>query len=526
MTSQKVIRRFDPEELARHLHDPAPVAPRRERVEPSPDSDRPADAFNATFDHATVLGWLDFELSHSDNQGEHWVRPGKSARDGHSVSVYDDGDGYHATVWSDTVTGWYPALEVRRPYDAWGLFVCTMFDGDWGKASRALAEEGFGTPLEVSTARAEQDAFLEGIREDLNRVIEETDEEHTTWWPIRGADLMKGTSDPPPDLFRREDGLFLLYRGRVNAFLGEPESAKSWGAQAAIVECIQAGGTALMVDFENSLTAVRDRMLALGLSEVDLQTRFAYSRPDEMLAPGTRAYKDLMVTLEDCFDIIVVDGITDGMAMLGLNPLDLMDAGKFDRTLLRPMADSGAAVVVIDHVTKSREGRGNWAIGSQHKKAAITGAQYMFEKVHDFGRGMKGMSRIVVLKDKAGYVRQHQTSEHLIAEFWLDGTDPDGRVEYSLVAPTEQSYLVQPSPQLMERISNYVSVHPNERKATIQTACGSGVQPADFNAAFDRLRVGGYIMNDEGDRNCWRTQRAFSVVTKPSWSVEPPTPDA
>lgn len=502
-------RDYDPAELDALLHDPIPVAPRRERPEPSEADDRPSDAFNRNFDHATVLGWLEFEVSHRDNQGEHWVRPGKSARDGASVTIYDDPDGPKAVVWSDTVTGWFPALEVRRPYDPYGLFVCTMFDGNFGNANRSLAEEGFGEPSEYAVALAEQDAFVEAIREDIYRVAEEVaDEEHTSWWPVRGAALLKGSSDPAPDLFEREDGLFLLYRGRVNAFLGEPESAKSWAGQAALVECIQRGGDVLMVDFENNLSPVRDRMLGLGLSEYEFTTHFAYCRPDEILTADSKAYRDLMVTLEDHFDLIMVDGITDGMAMLGLNPLELMDAGKFDRLLLRPMADSGAAVVVIDHVTKSREGRGDWAIGSQHKKAAITGAMYFFEKVHDFGRGMKGMSRVVVGKDKAGYVRQHQTAEHLIAEFWLDGTVED-QVTYSLVAPTDQSQLLQASAHLMELISNYISANKGERKTTILTMCGSTASPAYLAAAFDKLRSQGYITNDLGDRNCWRTKMAF-----------------
>lgn len=504
---------YDPAELDALLHDPVPVAPRRERLEPSPSSDRPGDAFNAAFSQTDVLSWLEFEFSHSDNQGEHWVRPGKSARDGASVTIYEDPDGPKAVVWSDTVTGWYPALEVRRPYDAWGLFVCTHFEGNFGSANAALAAEGFGEPRKASEAFAEQNAFIEAIRDDMARAAEEEAEEtHTTWWPITGPALFAGNPDPPPDLFEREDGVFLLYRGRVNAFVGEPESAKSWGAQAAAVECIQHGGSVLMIDCENSLNSVTERMLALGASQYDLGNQFAYMRPDEILMRDTKSYVDFMRTIEASYDLIIVDGITDCMAMLNLNPLDLQDAGTFDRLLLRPMANTNAAVLTIDHMTKSREGRGSWAIGSQHKKAAITGGQYIFEKVHDFGRGMKGMSRIIVAKDKAGYVRQHQVGDNLIAEFWLDGT-VDGVVTWALVPPTEESHLVQASAHLMELICNYVSANPGERKATVLTSCGSSATPAHLAAAFDKLRARGYIANDMGDRNCWRTKMAFREAT-------------
>lgn len=512
-----MIRRFDPAELDALLHDPVPVAPRRERPEPSPTSDRPADAFNATFTQADVLTWLDFEISHTDSQGEHWVRPGKSARDGASVTVYDDAEGPLAVVWSDTVTGWFPALEVRRPYDAWGLFVCTHFEGNWGAANAALAGEGFGEPRLPSEAYAEAEAFIEAVREDMARVAEEEAEEtHTTWWPITGQALLAGNPDPPPDLFEREGGVFLLYRGRVNAFVGEPESAKSWGAQAAAVECIQHGGSVLMIDCENSLNPVAERMLALGLSEYEFATRFAYMRPDEKLARDTKAYADFVRTIETGYDLIIVDGTTDCMAMMGLNPLDLEDSGTFDRMFLKPMAATMAAVLTIDHMTKSKEGRGTWAIGSQHKKAAITGGQYIFEKVHDFGRGMKGMSRLVVGKDKAGYVRQHQVGDDkLIAEFWLDGT-VEGKVTWALIAPTEQSHMVQASAYLMEIISNYISGNKGEHKSTILTGCGSSATPAHLDAAFDKLRARGFIANDMGDRNVWRTKMPFREVGGPT----------
>lgn len=500
------MKRYDPAELDALLHDPVPVAPRRERLEPSPSSDRPGDAFNATFSQTDVLGWLEFEFSHSDNQGEHWVRPGKSARDGASVTIYEDPDGPKAVVWSDTVTGWYPALEVRRPYDAWGLFVCTHFEGNFGSANAALAAEGFGEPRKASEAFAEQNAFVEAIREDIHRVVEE--ETHTTWWPITGQALLAGNPDPPPDLFEREDGVFLLYRGRVNAFVGEPESAKSWGAQAAAVECIQHGGSVLMIDCENSLNSVAERMLALGLSEYEFARSFAYMRPDEIMTRDTHAHADFVRTIETGYDLIIVDGITDCMAMLALDPLDNKDAGTFDRFLLKPMAATGAAVLAIDHMVKAREGRGAWAIGSQHKKAAITGGQYIFEKVHDFGRGMKGMSRVVVAKDKAGYVRQHQVGDKLIAEFWLDGT-VEGKVTWELLIPTEQSLLVQANPRLMELICNYISANTGERKATVLISCSSSATPAQLAAAFDKLRARGHIVNDLADKNCWRTVVPF-----------------
>jgi hypothetical protein len=485
------------------LRDPPEIRRRvRSEISDNEREVRPSDVFNATFSEGQVLEWLDFTPSHSDYTGEHWVRPDKDGRDGASATIYDDEDGSHVTIWSDTVQGWYPSLELRRPYDAFGLFVNTFFKGDFATASASLVAEGFGESLS-----AEGSELLDEIAADIARAAEDQPV-LTSWAPIDIAANLDGATDPPPELFERIDGVFLLYRGRIHAFQGEPESGKSWGGQAAIVEVIERGGRAAMFDFENSFTSVRDRLLALGLSR-DLLTRsFDYIRPSEGLSEA--AYGDLTNAVGSSYDLIVVDGVTDAMALLGLDPTNLKDAGTFDRTLLRLLADSGAAVVVIDHVVKSAEGRGRWAIGSQHKLAAITGASFLFEKIHEFGRGMKGMSRLVIKKDKPGMLRQEARGD-VIAEFWLDGTDP-ACVTFDLKLPSEQSQSYAATAYNMEVLCNYISMNPGERKRTILTMCGSTAEPGYLEAAFDKLQGQGYIANDLGDKNCWRVKKAFHEV--------------
>jgi hypothetical protein len=512
------MKRYSLVHLDSFLHDPPEKFKRDPRSEEfRASSDRPGDVFNETFSVGTVLEWLGFEVSHSDGQGEHWVRPGKSARDGSSVTVYDDDTGQHATVWSDTVTGWYPAMEVRRPYDAFGLFTVTHHDGDFAAANQALIAEGFGEPRDDGGMLA----FLAGIEADIagERELEANTREPTSWAPMDGRAFLAGNPEPPPDLFRREDGVFLLYRGQVNIFMGEPESAKSWGAQVALVECIAAGGRACMIDFENSNTAVRDRLLALQLPEkyMDRGGRFDYIRPQVPLVAFTYEHEDLLAAASKNYDIIVIDGVTDGMSLQGLDPMNNMDASTFDRLLYKPLAATGAAVVVIDHVTKSREGRGDWAIGAQAKKAATTGASYGFEKVHEFGRGMIGMSRLIVAKDKPGYVRPKSVGNKIIAEFWLDAS-VEGVMTPSLKVPTSASQVVQASPALMALLSEYIGANPARKRATIYTSCGSTVKREYVAAAFDELRVNGYIQSELGKPDAWHSLKPYVASPPGDWT--------
>ena len=53
---------------------------------------------------------------------------------------------------------------------------------------------------------------------------------------------------------------------------------------------------------------------------------------------------------------------------------DNTDAAKYGRLLPQRLANLGAAVASLDHVTKSSEGRGRYALGAVHKVNALDDA--------------------------------------------------------------------------------------------------------------------------------------------------------
>ena len=71
------------------------------------------------------------------------------------------------------------------------------------------------------------------------------------------------------------------------------------------------------------------------------------------------------------------------------------------RRVPRPLAAAGAAVVPIDHITKSGDNN-LYASGTQRKRAGITGASYLVENRSPFSQGHRGMSRLVCAKDRHG----------------------------------------------------------------------------------------------------------------------------
>ena len=73
----------------------------------------------------------------------------------------------------------------------------------------------------------------------------------------------------------------------------------------------------------------------------------------------------------------------------------------------RIAARTGAAVGLIDHVTKDPNSRGRWAIGGQAKMSGLTGASYMVEVARIFGEGLCGEVVLRLGKDRPGTLKRH-----------------------------------------------------------------------------------------------------------------------
>lgn len=132
--------RYGLDDLDQHLSEPPPAAPKPARA-PWDGPQRPGDAFNSRHSVSEVLQAAGWHHSRTDRDGrQQWTRPGKDSRKGTSATVYADEDG-HLTVWSDAI----PELEVKRPYDAFGLYAALQHGGDHRAASDALEARGYGT---------------------------------------------------------------------------------------------------------------------------------------------------------------------------------------------------------------------------------------------------------------------------------------------------------------------------------------------------------------------------------------------
>lgn len=484
---------------------------------------RAGDEFNRVHRIDEVLALLGFTQAHTDGQGVHWTRPGKEVSQGTSATVYHDAPD-RVTVFSSTCTDMWPSLEVNHPYDAFGLLVVTKYGGDFSMAAEDLRDLGFGTETDTGPSLIDElGDYLADIAATMDAVgetVPKGDESTNGWDVVDLSDPRYGVPPPPPDLFERSDGVNLLYRGRIHYFYGKSESGKSWAAQVATVWTLQKGRSVVYIDFENDAWSVRERFEALGLDLAKTKHLLSYCSPNGPYTPiQWETFKKNLKGAE----LVIIDGVSDGMSMFGQDPLLNSDAVKFDRGFLRPLTSFGAAVVAIDHTPKSTEGPAA-VFGAQHKKAAVTGAMFECRVKSPFGRGMVGTLTMRLEKDKPGYMRQH-TLNGIIAELTLT-SHTDGSVDAELNPPGSGGW--RPT-IIMENFSFYLERHAgitaqelntqgthiqdvNGRKRSIEILLKEGYIIKDLHSRFFSRKP--YRKDDEG-----RASTAWAPVVPP---VEPP----
>lgn len=256
--------------------------------------------------------------------------------------------------------------------------------------------------------------------------------------PWRRVDLdafFRGDIEPElPRYLTRDDDQKLLYPGRIHSLAGEPESGKSWLLAAACVETIKDGGVAAFLNLEGTPRELAARLRALGLTSNELH-QFIYLEADGALRPP-----ELYGWLDELgpVDLIGIDSFNELVGLFGFEILSNRDITTLRQELLAPIARTGAAVALIDHVTKDTERRGRWPIGAQAKLASVDVA-FSLQAVRPFGRNFDGESRLVVTKDRPGALRPAALGGRRIAKIEYCSW-PDEAVDVRVVAPSDEQF--------------------------------------------------------------------------------------
>jgi hypothetical protein len=267
-----------------------------------------------------------------------------------------------------------------------------------------------------------------------------------------------------------------LYPGSTATIFGEPDTGKSMLAAATAQRVVHDGGQVVWLDYEMGERRVIERLLAFGLSDVDIAENVFRLHSPTGLPPAEFAEQFAGVML------MVVDSFTGPLSAFGGSSNTDTDVETAYAAFLRPLARSGTSVLTLDHVVKRKDDQGRWAVGSQRKLGAPDLA-YSFDKVHRFRPGMGGAARLKMARDRAGGI---DTIEFTL-EPDMSWQLKDGSGEFR---PTGK----------MELISRFLegNVDPVST-ASIESGVTGGSDV--IRKALDELAAGDYIRVHRGEKN-------------------------
>ena len=480
--------------------------PRRERA-PYDGPARPGDRWAATVawadlleaDGATFVGRrVDHRSGHAY---ELWCRPGKSASEGASATLYYGGSDV-LKVFSPN----WPGLAAEQTYTRFGYIAATRYGGDHTAAARAMQRDQDAAMLPRGTLAAVGPAT--GAEEAVVDV--EAPDDHG-WEPADVASAVHGTADrPQPTLLARADGRCLFYEGRVNGLFGMSGTAKSWVTQLACAEVITSGHHALIIDLEDHLDSVVARFRDdLGVEPAAIAERLHYISPAAPL--GLPAWEGVRALIErHDVRLVVIDSTGEALALQGLDPNADDAVSAWGKMLPGRIARMGVAVVLVDHVPKSADAERLMPISSQRKLAAIDGAMFRVDTLAEFSRVEDGRFRLTVAKDRNGvWLRKQVATE-------VDVRHERGRLTFRFEVPPDD---LDPEVTggirrtvLAERISDFLVA---EGRAVSQRAIRERVRGKTTHvaAALQELIDAGFVerTTDPGGNQWHSLLRPFSM---------------
>lgn len=360
-----------------------------------------------------------------------------------------------------------------------------------------LLETALKIGLEYDESVKTIESGLSGGKRHPRTVVEASVAEPGAWTPVDFAELRANGLEPiEPTFLARTDGQSLLYPGLTHSISGESGSGKSWLAQWATAEALHAGHGVLYLDYESSAQEIAQRLLILGCTWDQIDAALTYVNPDD--APTGAEFESL---LSARYGLAVVDGVTEALGLSGLVGDNLTNSNdavtKWHKMLPKRIAvETGAAVVQVDHVTKSKDGRGSYAIGGQAKRASITGASYVVQPRESFGRGRSGSFDLYVGKDRPGAVLaahggEDGASGRHIARVEVQSFEDRVRLELVPTGADQGDYLAD----MKVKLTTFLAELPEDHEGVTTNAIreGAGGKQERRKQALDELVDSGHV---------------------------------
>jgi hypothetical protein len=382
---------------------------------------------------------------------------------------------------------------------------------EWYSADLRVVDEPGVVP---NTASPEAAQNPDGVKDPLAR-------REWTWEQVDVRDYVLGGIEPPKaGVWHRSDGVGLLYPGRVNSLYGTAGSGKTLIALEIARQCMAAGETVAMLDFEDEPHNTLDRLQNLGVTDDDLIERFLYLHPEEPTADlqmdrwglatstetgrANRTVFDNLLAQRDP-SLIIVDGVTTLYSLHGLNTNDAGHADAIGRWLRRLTDHNRRTTLLIDHTPKG-SAPGATPMGSQHKVSMVQGTALQVYTLTKPRIGAKGEAALYVGKDRPGRVLMHSNHDDppLVGQVVFDGeTKGGGKLDIYVKLPG-QVIVTSPMPRTSGRPAVDTSKDPDAVLGFFRsTGAGELLTRTEVEAAVSlptgRIKDALRVLLDSGD---------------------------
>jgi hypothetical protein len=246
-------------------------------------------------------------------------------------------------------------------------------------------------------------------------------------------------------------GRSLFYAGRLNEIHGEPGEGKTNVAIAAMNIILAQGGSVLYIDPEDTPQGFVNRALGLGGDGDAIRERVYYLHnpaPEEILAAQ-------VWSATNPTSLVVLDGMAEALSSCQMNEDSNPEVLDFLRSYIRPFAEAGCAVLILDHVAKSQESRGRFARGAGSKLGRYDGAVYQIELGKAYTPDVAGFVRLKVSKDRNGGIGVPRGQVAFELHFQPMGDE----TQVQFVQPNQSKGEFLPT-CLMEKVSRWVELNP------------------------------------------------------------------
>jgi hypothetical protein len=306
-----------------------------------------------------------------------------------------------------------------------------------------------------------------------------------------------GSNSPEPNILPFIDDSYLFYAGEFNLVFGDTESGKTWLCLAAVASTIMGqAGRAAVIDLDhNGARSLLYRLEKLGATRKELTDLncFRLAEPDNELE-----LKELVADLSAFKpDVVVLDSLGEVMPLFRANSNSADDFTVVHSDIIKPLKQSGAAVLVVDHLPKSADSRQHGPTGTAAKTRAVGGLALRVSAERAFRPGEGGAAKLELFKDRHGGVRKQVPgidARPVIGTFTL--TEEGGQLAYSFRSALTVSVSKQAEPDdawVKTAVPKLLELHASgeavDTVRDVKTALKCGQRRADAALAAFRIAL-------------------------------------